>query len=130
MKKSKYNSQSGLSVYLVSIVIILVLAIGLGTAGLLVSQISVLRGMGHSVIALHAADTGIERFLYAWRIQDYAPVVGKDPCGVNFDCLGLLGKEANYIIKIREANDRTVVDSEGSYKNVNRALQVIIESQQ
>lgn len=122
--------QKGLSVYLVSIVIILVLAIGLGTAGLLVSQIRVLRGMGHSVIAFHAADTGIERFLYAWRIQEYTPVVGEDPCGINFDCLELIGEEASYIIKIREADGRTVVDSEGSYKNINRALQIIVESQE
>jgi len=42
----------------------ILLAIGLGLSTLIISQMKMIREMGDSVIALHAADTGIERALY------------------------------------------------------------------
>jgi hypothetical protein len=42
----------------------LILALALGVSALLFSQIKVIRGLGDSVVAFYAADSGIERELY------------------------------------------------------------------
>lgn len=60
--KIKY-SQSGVSLYLAIIILAVLLAISLGLNAILVSQIKMVRGIEESVVALYAADTGIERML-------------------------------------------------------------------
>lgn len=46
------------------------LAIGLGLTALIVGQLRIMKNIGDSVIAFHAADTGIERALYQHRKQE------------------------------------------------------------
>lgn len=58
------NSQKGISLYLTLIVMALLLAMVLGLSAILVRQIEMMRRIGDSVIALSAADSGIERALY------------------------------------------------------------------
>jgi len=55
--------QRGISLYLAIIVLAIVLAAALGLAAILVGQIKIIRGMGNSVVAFYAADTGIEQVL-------------------------------------------------------------------
>jgi len=55
--------QSGVSLYLAIIVTVILLAIVLGLTAILVSQMRMVREMGYSVIALSAADAGIEAVL-------------------------------------------------------------------
>ncbi len=55
--------QSGTSLYLAIIVMIILLAIVLGLTSILLGQMVMVRKMGYSVIALSAADAGIEAIL-------------------------------------------------------------------
>ena len=63
----KNKMQSGVSLYLAIIVMVILLAIVLGLTAILVGQMKMLREMGYSVIALSAADAGIERVLVDWK---------------------------------------------------------------
>jgi len=58
--------QSGSALYLAIIVMIILLAIVLGLTAILVGQMKMVREMGYSVIALSAADAGIEKALTEW----------------------------------------------------------------
>jgi len=57
------HSQKGITLFLVIIILAVVLAVAIGLSTILVSQIKMIAGMGNSVKALYAADTGIERVL-------------------------------------------------------------------
>lgn len=61
---SKKNRQEGISLYIALIIIVIMMAIALGLSTILVGQIKTIKSIGHSVKALYAADTGIERALY------------------------------------------------------------------
>lgn len=57
-------SQKGVSLYIAVIILAIILAGVLGLSTILVGQIRAIRGIGYSVVALYAADTGIEQALY------------------------------------------------------------------
>lgn len=61
-KKIIFN-QKGVSLYLAVVVMTALLAIVFGTSTILSVQFKITKGMEHSVSALYAADTGIERAL-------------------------------------------------------------------
>lgn len=58
------TKQKGVSILLAVIILSLVLAIGLGMSILFVRQVKGIGDIGHSVKALYAADTGIEKVLF------------------------------------------------------------------
>jgi hypothetical protein len=68
----KYESikkkQRGVSVYLALMIMIILLAIGLGISTIIVSQMKMIKGMEDSVVALYAADSGVEKVLYDDKI--------------------------------------------------------------
>jgi len=55
--------QRGVSIFIVIVVMSVLLGIALGLNAIFVRQLKNLRGIGDSVIALYAADAGIERIL-------------------------------------------------------------------
>ena len=61
MRKTK---QKGVSLYLALLIMAILLSIGLGISAILFGQIKIIRGIGDSVVAFYAADTGIEEVLY------------------------------------------------------------------
>lgn len=67
--------ERGLALYLTIMVMALILVIALGTAGLLVSQIRMVRDMGDSVLAFYATETGIEKALYRLSQGDLCPPI-------------------------------------------------------
>lgn len=73
LKFKMLKREKGASLYLTYIIMVVLLAIGLGLSTIVFSQIRMLKGMGDSVIAIHAADTGVERILYAISINDFQP---------------------------------------------------------
>jgi hypothetical protein len=77
--RSEFIVQKGVSIYLALIIMIILLAIGLGITTIIVFQMKMIRGMGDSVIALYAADTGIERALYG----DGTPAPHYGPTPIN-----------------------------------------------
>lgn len=58
------NSEKGVSLYIAFMIVAILLVIGFGMSVILISQIKMLRGMGDSVVAFYAANTGIERTLF------------------------------------------------------------------
>lgn len=63
LQGAKY-SQKGVSLYLTLIVMSLILAMVLGITSILVGEIGITKGLGDSLSAFYAADTGIEKVLY------------------------------------------------------------------
>ena len=59
-----FNSQKGAAVFIAVLVTVILLGIALGLSTAFLSQIETLRGVGRSVLALNAADAGIERVLF------------------------------------------------------------------
>lgn len=56
--------QKGASLYFTVFILTIMMAIVLGLSSILIGQTRMLKGMGDSVIAFFAADSGIERILY------------------------------------------------------------------
>jgi len=111
---SNLKSNRGVSLYLALLVMAVLLAIGLGISAILFSQIRIIRGIGDSVVAFYAADTGIEEIL----------TKGTDVSGV-------LENGASYSTEIIPAgsDDCTAlyycIKSVGSFKGVKRAIEII-----
>lgn len=103
------------------------LALALGISAILYGQMKMMRGMGHSVIAFYAADTGIERELYEGNATgtSYSGYLDLNKNGVQDDgdtvyrvwVISPGGEgcptDANYCIK-----------SVGIYKETRRAIRV------
>ena len=58
------KNQKGVSLYLTLMIMTIFLAMSFGISVLLLRQLEMVKGLGDSIIALYAADTGIERELY------------------------------------------------------------------
>ena len=67
------GGERGVSLYFALLIMTILLAIGFGLSTIIVSQMKMIKGMGDSVVALHAADTGIERALYALYKENVSP---------------------------------------------------------
>ncbi|HEY4476229.1 MAG TPA: hypothetical protein VI954_01870 [Candidatus Paceibacterota bacterium] len=63
LQPTTYNLQRGVSLYIALMVLSVLLSLALGISAILLSQIQLLRGIGHSVLAFAAAETGIELVL-------------------------------------------------------------------
>ena len=115
-------TEKGVSVYLALMIMIIVLAIGLGISTIIVSQMKMIRGMGDSVVAIFAADTGIERALYA---------LYKEGASLPFTYSGSVG-DSSYSVEGWLAgsvdcptppNDYYCLKSIGTYKGTKRAIE-------
>jgi len=106
------NPKKGVSLYLALMIMFILIAIGLGVSLIIVSQMKMIRGMGDSVVALYAADTGIERALYEKRAN-----------GMNWSGSDSVGG-ANYTVNYTE-NSEVRWQSSGNYKGTKRAIEVI-----
>ncbi len=62
------NKEKGVALLLAVIIMVILLAIGLGISAILLGQFRVIKGMGDSVMAIFAADTAAERILYMDRM--------------------------------------------------------------
>ncbi|MBZ9578333.1 pilus assembly PilX N-terminal domain-containing protein [Patescibacteria group bacterium] len=122
------NSKKGVSIYLAVMIMFILLAIGLGMSVIIVSQIKMIREMGHSVIAFYAADTGIEKVLYKdEECRRSAPNCDLLICEA--DCSRLSDQTfpeeaiggASYIVTV--SNNATSFESVGIYKETKRAIE-------
>ena len=66
----KLKNQKGVSLYLAVVIMSILLALSLGISGILYSQLKVSKGMGNSVLAFYAANTGIERAIYEIHAEE------------------------------------------------------------
>lgn len=108
-------TKRGVSLYLSIMIMGILLAIALGVSTILFGQIRMIKGMGDSVMAFYAADTGIERALYdgafpqanysgsldssSYKVSVYQPSGGEaegipeDPdCTASYFCIKSVGK--------------------------------------
>src|SRR3989344_3820016 len=58
------QSERGVSLYIVFMIMTLLAGIGFGMSALLLTQLDTLRGIGYSVLAFYATEAGVERVLY------------------------------------------------------------------
>ena len=65
--KSSEHFSKGLSSYLAVLITAILLSLAMGTASIVLGGIKMTRGIGDSIIAFYAADTGIEESLYRGR---------------------------------------------------------------
>ena len=112
------NSKKGVSLYLALMIMFILLAIGLGVSLIIVSQMKMMKGMGDSVIAFYAADTGIERALYEKRVNN-----------VDWSGFGTVGG-ADYTVDYIVGPPATWKSkgSFGSFAKVKRAIEITIPS--
>lgn len=118
-----YNSQQGISLYLAILFLGIILTMVLGISTILIGEIKIVRGLGDSVIAFYAADTGIEEIL---TVREESPpttiCVEASPCS--------LDNEAEYYIIITATGlggctaDNYCIKSIGSYKETRRAIEI------
>jgi hypothetical protein len=66
---NSYQSEKGSMLFLAIMLMLVLLAIGLGVSELIVLELRGLRGLGDSVFAFGAADAGVERGLYVDRVS-------------------------------------------------------------
>ena len=119
--------------YFSLVVLTIILGIILGLSAMLISQIRMVRGMEHSVIAFYAADSGVEEALVLLQqyFQSDLPHYG-EPKTIELNG----GDVATYRIEIEGGtlapggphgdcdNDYYCIRSEGDYRGIKRAIEV------
>jgi hypothetical protein len=68
-----FRLQKGVSLYFALAIMAILLAIGFGLSTIIVSQTKMTKEVGDSLISLQAADTGIERAMYALYKEKIPP---------------------------------------------------------
>ncbi len=143
--------ERGVSLVLTFFIMGTTLAIVLGMSAIILSEIKLIRGMGDSVVAFYAADSGIEKTISFDRksIPDGGTRGLCNICNVCSDCHGcslngtdcalqtctnctvsyltyLNGKtyEVEAIVTTNDEVARTVIKSFGSYKETTRAIEL------
>jgi len=118
------NKQKASFLLYVVLIVSLLLVIAFGLSGLLLAQIRMLGEIGYSVVALYAADAGIERvmmdrdnppqFLWGELSEDIKYEVSATEGGSTTECpFERGGMEISYCLK-----------SIGTYKGVKRAIEI------
>jgi hypothetical protein len=113
MKFSIFNfqfSKKGVSLYLALVIMFILIAIALGVSLIIVSQMKMMKGVGDSVVAFYAADTGIEQTLYQVRVGG----------GWSGDISGSVGGASYYVTSPASDTYR----SKGGFANVKRAIEI------
>lgn len=115
------KSNQGTTLYLTVAVIALILTISFSLAALFLAQNKFLRDMGFSVQALYAAETGIERTLYALSKGETGPTWSE-----TLD--NTASYTANYLLPGEGGCPTAVLNhcikSIGAYKGVQRGIRV------
>jgi len=121
--RSSFSVQKGVSIYLVILISTFILAVALGLSTILISRIKVSHEIGYSVVALYAADTGIERILYEIRVTSSC-----DPttCAA-FPCCNYsetLSNGATSTVYVASSTPAVQINSTGTYQTVKRAIEI------
>lgn len=120
------NKNKGSSIYFAVAIIAIILGIVLGTSSILITQIRIIRDTGNSVLAIYAADAGIEKTLFEIRKGD---VDLNNPSKIE----GSLLNGSQYEIFPDDIQTSGTGDCEasylciraiGKYSNVQRAIEV------
>jgi hypothetical protein len=119
-----FYSEKGVSLFITVVILGVVLGIVSGLTSLVLRQIATVSGLGESVVALHAADSGIEKLTYELRKNSYS-FSCTPPCEVtdiiwdNFDQPSLVHE-----VYFQEETPRIIIRSVGQYRQTRRAIEV------
>ena len=111
------NNQKGVSLYITIALVFVFLSIILGVSTILLGQIKIIRSIEDSVIALYAAESGIEQAL----MDRFAPAS---------DYSGTLANGSSYVVEVLSSTHlecdaaNYCINSLGTYRNARRAIQV------
>jgi hypothetical protein len=109
------TTNKGVSLYLALVIMFILIAISLGVSLIIVSQMKMIKGMGDSVVAFYAADTGIEHAMYDRRKDGGTGAVN--------GTLNISGETAFYnVISYLPSENRW--DSKCSFRGVSRAIEI------
>lgn len=114
MKQNLFKKNKGAALYLTLMIMTVLLTVSFGLNTILYSQINIGKEIGNSVIALYAADTGIERYL-----RGACPFTGSDEI--------LLDNNSSYKITICTPSSldfSCCIQSIGAYQKTQRAIKV------
>jgi len=112
----------GITLYFALIILTALTGVLLALINISVSQIKITGVQGDSENAFFAADTGIERVLYAIYKEEYEPVSGKCPA-----YSGNLEGGATYEVCIDSVTS-TIIRSTGAYQGIQRKIEIDISS--
>lgn len=116
IKKHKKGSALFLAVAMLAVL----LPLALGLTAIIVGQLTITRDMGYSVVALCAADAGIERSIMNWRSGVDSPDAVADN----------LFNGATYTVFVEDDADpdcdadHYCVQSIGEYRGIHRSIEV------
>ncbi len=79
----QYSQRGVVALFLALTILAFLLATILGATAILVGQMKVIRGMGNSVIAFYAANTGIEKMLFDFS-PNHSGQIGNPPFNTSF----------------------------------------------
>lgn len=130
----KTNHQKGVSLYIATIIMLILLAIALGVSTILFGQIKMIKRMGDSVRAFYGADTGAEWLAYQKKqginILANCPYQGEEGLK-NSGCTETFGDVTYYVDVRNPGTDNCPSDalyycvrSQGSYKQTDRAIEL------
>lgn len=125
--------QRGVAIYLALVILTILLAIALGLSVIVFGQIYTARFVGYSVVALYAADSGLERELYeknyltqsvGYTYAQFFNLDGDGQVGSGTCPTGIVDlDDACVQVTIRSLSP-IMIDSAGYYKEVRRTLRV------
>lgn len=125
-----FYSEKGISLFLTVVILGTILGIMLGISSLVLRQVMTVTGLGESVIALHAADSGIELLVYAIREREEAYIPsclggGDPPCKIEDLALDEFEDEdLSYQLYLQSTEPHLTVRSIGRYRQTQRAIEV------
>lgn len=130
---SNFSSQRGVALYLALAILAILLAIAFGISAIVIGQLRTLKAVGYSVVALYAADTGIEKELYAKNYQtqpegytyaEFLNLDGDSQVGSG-SCPAGLGDPDDACAQILIVSLEPLrIRSSGYYREVHRALEI------
>ncbi len=109
------KQEKGVSILFAVSILSVILAIGLGTSTILISQIKTIRKIGYSVTAFYAADNGIEEVLLM-TIPSNVPETQLNG--------------ASYKVDVKDSDDpdcdaaNFCIKSTGTYKGTRRGIEI------
>lgn len=128
--------QRGVAIYLAILIMAVLLAIALGITTILIGQIKISREIENSVVAIYAADTGIEHILYEEKLcrKSGCPAYCKSICSglpetytIGVPDPILLDNGATYSVTVNygteNGEEKVQFKSIGEYKGVKRAIE-------
>lgn len=129
MCRNNIQKEKGITLYLALVALALLLGITLGVGSIFSGGSRLLRGVGHSVVALYAAEARIEKVLY----DDSQGIDIVVLCGGPGGCTGTLSNGATYKVVVTRSGafmpngTRCVataycVESAGTFQNSSRKV--------